>query len=199
MEHLAKEYQVFAPFFPGTGGTTRSLDLDLTNLCDLVLYYYDLFGALSLENFDLIGHSFGGMLAAEIAATAPKRISNLLLISSAGLWNEQFPTADASALSSSWPEALPEDPNERTQALVEQYVSMAETTRYLWPIPDKGLSRRIHRIQANTCMIWGERDGLIPVRYAYEFQEKIPGSRVESLQEQVICLIWNNRIPFGRR
>jgi len=197
LEELSKQYKVYAPYLPGLGGTKNSIELDLRNLWDLVLYYCDLLDALGLESVDIIGHSFGGMLAAEIASTDPKRVKNLILISAAGLWNEEFPTTDVSILASFTEEmksrvffdvnsplaqesmALPEDPDERLKVVLEQQIALAETSRYMWPIPDKGLNRRIHRLRANTCIVWGEKDGVIPVQYAYEFQKLIPGSRVE--------------------
>jgi pimeloyl-ACP methyl ester carboxylesterase len=196
LEELAKEYKVYAPYFPGSEGTKRSIELDLRNLWDLVLYYCDLLDALGLESVDIIGHSFGGMLAAEIASTDPKRVKKLILISAAGLWNEEYPI-QLSTLTSPPQEMLPklfydvnsslaqaavtmpEDPEERMKAVLEQQIVLAEMLGYLWPIPDKGLNRRLHRIRANTCIVWGEKDGLIPVRYAYDFQKKIPGSKVE--------------------
>jgi len=196
LEELSKEYKVIAPYFPGAGGSTRAHELDLRNLWDVVLYYLELFDTLGLERIDLIGHSFGGMLAAEIASTDPKRIDRLMLVSASGLWNEAYPITDLSTLTrtpdfmyssmfydpgSAVAERLrkiPEDAQERMRILIDQSLVLAETSKYMWPIPDKGLSRRIHRIRAQTCIVWGEKDGLVPVEYAYEFQEKIPGSQV---------------------
>ena len=40
----------------------------------LVLYYDELLGALGLDSAALVGHSFGGMVAAEIAASFPSRV-----------------------------------------------------------------------------------------------------------------------------
>ena len=39
----------------------------------------------------MIGHSFGGMVAAEIAATLRNRVSKLVLISALGLWRDDVP------------------------------------------------------------------------------------------------------------
>ncbi|WP_141334233.1 alpha/beta fold hydrolase [Paenibacillus sp. tmac-D7] len=193
LDELAKTYKVYAPFFPGLEGTSGSNELDLRNLWDVVLYYYDLFDLLGLERIDLIGHSFGGMLAAELAATDSRRVNNLLLICAAGLWNEDIPMPQAS-----FPEdlyydaqspvaqaamAVPEDPDERMKFFMDQQLAMAEANRYLWPIPDKGLRRRLHRIRANTCLVWGKHDKVIPVAYAYEFQKELPDSQIAVFEE----------------
>ena len=42
--------------------------------------------------------------------------------------------------------------------------SAACTGKFVWPIPDKGLKKRIHRIRAPTLIIWGRQDGIVPPR-----------------------------------
>lgn len=198
LEELSKQYKVYAPFIPGHGGSTGNTELQ--GWWDLVLYYYELFDALGLETVDVIGHSFGGMLAAELASTDPKRVKNLILIAAVGLWIDETPVTDvfsyvntpdvllekmfvdldcdaAKAFST-----LPENEEQRIEAIVENLIALAEAGRYMWPIPDKGLDRRIHRLTANTCIIWGDKDALVPVDYAYEFYKKIPGSKVEIIE-----------------
>jgi len=140
------------------------------------------------------------MLAAEVASADPKRVNKLILINAVGLWNEEYPidvsmlTAppqellpklfyDADSAFAQAAATLPEDPDERLKAAIEQQIVLAETIRYIWPIPDKGLSRRIHRIRANTCIIWGEKDGFAPVQYAYDFQQKISGAQVNIVKD----------------
>jgi pimeloyl-ACP methyl ester carboxylesterase len=60
---------------------------------------------------------------------------------------------------------------------------MACTGKFVWPIPDKGLKKRIHRIKAPSLVVWGKQDRLVPAVYAEEFARRIPGSRVEMLEE----------------
>ena len=43
------------------------------------------------------------------------------------------------------------------------------TGKFIWPIPDKGLKKRIHRVTAPTLLVWGEDDRLVPPVYAEEF------------------------------
>ena len=57
--------------------------------------------------------------------------------------------------------------------------SAACTGKFVWPIPDKGLKKRIHRIQAPTLIIWGRQDGIAPPIYAEEFAQRIKNARVE--------------------
>ena len=62
---------------------------------------------------------------------------------------------------------------------LERNRSMATAAKYLWPIPNKGLKRRIHRMSQPTLILWGEHDGLVPPAYGEDFRALIPGSRLE--------------------
>ena len=118
----------------------------------------------------------------------------LVLANAVGLWLDDQPVADFFAMT---PEqlgiALWHDPNsdvakamlavpEDEQAQLEAYLirsqHLATAGKFLWPIPDKGLKKRIHRIQAPTLILWGQSDGLAPVVYAHEFHQRIAGSQV---------------------
>ena len=46
----------------------------------------------------MIGHSFGGMVAAELAANSPRRVSKLVLIAPIGLWRDDVPIPDIAAI-----------------------------------------------------------------------------------------------------
>jgi pimeloyl-ACP methyl ester carboxylesterase len=59
---------------------------------------------------------------------------------------------------------------------------MGATGKFVWPIPDKGLKKRIHRVNAPTLIIWGEEDALISSAYAQEFAKRIAKSQVEIIR-----------------
>src|SRR5919109_1274974 len=170
---LAERFQVFAPLAPGFA------DLDelheLRDIHDLALHYDDVLDALEISQAVLAGLSFGAMIAAEYAAHYPKRVSRLVLISPVGLWNDNYPVADL------WSVPAPELPRllyadlshvqAPTQAgdidaIVRLVSGMTSVARFLWPIPDRGLSRRLRRIVCPTLIVHGELDRFVPVQYA---------------------------------
>jgi pimeloyl-ACP methyl ester carboxylesterase len=79
--------------------------------------------------------------------------------------------------------AAPEDPEARVMARVGLQWAMGATGKFLWPIPDKGLKKRIHRVQAPTLVIWGQDDRIVPSGYAEEFAKRLGGARVETIAE----------------
>jgi pimeloyl-ACP methyl ester carboxylesterase len=57
--------------------------------------------------------------------------------------------------------------------------AMGATGKFIWPLPDKGLKKRIHRVTAPALLVWGEEDRLVPPVYADEFARRLPGARRE--------------------
>ena len=70
---LAERFTVYAPEHPGTTPGAPDDVLHLDGLWDLVLCYDEVLQALGLEGASLAGHSFGGMMACELAAAVPGR------------------------------------------------------------------------------------------------------------------------------
>ena len=56
------------------------------------------------------------------------------------------------------------------------------TGKFMWPLPDKGLRKRLYRITAPTLVIWGNNDRLAPPGYAEEFAQRISDSRIERIE-----------------
>lgn len=185
IEALARRYSVTAPLAPGFADLAE-LD-DLHDIHDLALQYDDLLDALALEQPVLVGHSFGAMIAAEIAAHTPGRIQQLVLLSPLGLWNDAYPVADLWGVpSAELPTLLYVDatrapgvgPNLDVEAAVTRVRGMTAVARFLWPIPDRGLSRRTRRVRAPTLVIHGEQDRFVPVQYAHDFVSRLPDASV---------------------
>jgi pimeloyl-ACP methyl ester carboxylesterase len=195
LDTLAETHTVHAPEHPGTTPGDPDAIQPLDDLWDLVLYYDELLDRLGLDAPALVGHSFGGMVAAEVAATLPRRVSHLVLISPIGLWRDDAPIPNWMAMAPDAlakavfhdPEgplaklafALPEDPDAQIDAMVQRTWTLGCTGKFVWPIPDKGLRKRLHRVRVPTLVVWGRHDGLVAPAYADEFGRRIAGSRVE--------------------
>ncbi len=64
---------------------------------------------------------------------------------------------------------------------LDSYRCLASAGKFLWPIRDKGLKKRLHRVKMPTLVVWDASDGLISTAYASAFQAAIPSSRVTIL------------------
>ena len=70
LDMLGEKFHVIAPEHPGFGESTGLEHVD--DIIDLAIYYYDFMDALGIESAHVVGHSLGGMLAAEMAALDPQ-------------------------------------------------------------------------------------------------------------------------------
>jgi pimeloyl-ACP methyl ester carboxylesterase len=192
LQELSRHFAVIAPLHPGFG-TTGEENLH-EDVLKLTLYAWDLLDALDIERPILVGHGFGGMLAAEMAALEPRRVRRLVLVAPAGIYLDDRPTADFFAMkpeefieaaffdSKSEPAKsfldLPEDRDAANEATIARIRGFAAAARFLWPLSDRGLSERLYRIKAPTLVLWGEADKIIPSTYADTFSALLTNARV---------------------
>ena len=189
---LAQQFTVYAPAHPGFETSTGIEHID--DMLDMVVYYNDLLDALRLEAVHVVGHALGGMIGAELAALSPHRIRKLVLANAMGLWLDDHPMADLFAMTPEqlaialWHDpqtdvaralmAIPQDEQAQLEAYLARMQHLSTAGKFLWPLPDKGLKKRLHRIHAPTLILWGQADGLAPVIYAEAFQQHIADARV---------------------
>jgi pimeloyl-ACP methyl ester carboxylesterase len=196
LERLAGRHTVYAPLHPGAAGSTGVESLD--DVFDLTLAYDELLSALGLPSAHLVGHFFGAMVAAELAAVFPRRAVRLVLISPLGLWRDDAPSADVATLphedllTALWADpasgaarqwmAGSDNDEENAAAQIESIQRRAAMAKFVWPIPDKGLGKRLHRVSAPTLVLWGEADRVNPLPYAEEWQRRIKGAALSVLR-----------------
>jgi pimeloyl-ACP methyl ester carboxylesterase len=198
LARLAEGYRVHAPLLPGYGGS-ESGD-HLRTMLDFTLHAYDVWDALHLDNPLVVGHSMGGMIAAEMAAIAPAAIDRLVLICPVGLWLEETPVADLfSAMPFELPELLLHDPEKNgallsaggdfddpeflTEFLVGNARRLGSAGKLLFPVPDRHLADRLYRITARTRIVWGASDRLIDPCYGPEFENAISNADLTVIRE----------------
>lgn len=132
------------------------------------------------------------MIAAELAAFCPELVERLVLVNAYGLWLDGVDTADPFSLSperlrrAKWhdpqnspvpePSLAVADPSDRIAATIERSQNLAVAAKFMWPLPDRGLRRRLHLIKAPSLVIHGTSDGLLPVAHADEFVRLIPNA-----------------------
>jgi pimeloyl-ACP methyl ester carboxylesterase len=195
---LARSHHVYAPLIPGYGDSQEAPEI--RDMLDFTLHTWDVVEALGLKDPILVGHSMGGMIAAEMAAVQPNDVSRLALIAPAGLWDDEHPIPD---LFSTLPYEMPallfhdeaagaaimtagrnvEDPNFLQTYLVANARQLGMAGRILFPIPERGLSTRLYRIKARTVLVWGDSDKLVPPVYAHAFKKAIKGAELVSIPE----------------
>jgi pimeloyl-ACP methyl ester carboxylesterase len=194
---VAAGFEVLHPALPGYEGSEGLAEIE--DIHDLAFHVLDLLDALGLERVALVGSSLGGWLAAEVAVLAPERVSALVLVDAAGL---APPAADFWALRPpQLAELLFADPEHwlaqlmraidletsvpPPEVLLPLLQSMEAAARVGWNpyLHDPKLPGRLHRVRAPTLVVWGERDGFIPLEQGERYAALIASARLEVIPD----------------
>jgi pimeloyl-ACP methyl ester carboxylesterase len=179
-------FTVLAPDHPGFG---KSDDFPAAEgVDDLVYHYLDVLDALGLSRPHVVGGSFGGWIAAELAVHSPHRVGSLTLLSAAGLRIPEHPVTDlfllppdklVTTLFHDPPPPAPAPPPGAPldlDVIIAAYREATSLARFCWApfLNDPKLERRLRRITAPTLVVAPSDDRLIPVEHAKRYAERIP-------------------------
>lgn len=191
LDDLAQDVEVFAPTHPGFAGTPRPADVE--TVYDLVRLYLALLDRLPHERVTLMGLSFGGWLAAEIATVCSHRLEKLILVDAVGIKVGDRETRDivdvfnvspAEVGRRSWhdPAAWAPDFDAMSdEALVAHARNREALCLYAWDpyMYNPRLRRWLGRIAVPTLVLWGASDGIVSPAYGRAYAASIPGARFE--------------------
>jgi pimeloyl-ACP methyl ester carboxylesterase len=186
-ELLAQRFEVIAPDAPGFGGSDELAEVE--SMDDLVYHYLEVIDRLGLDRPHLVGASFGGWLAAELAVHTPAAFGSLVLLSAIGLRLPAHPCADLFLMTpeqvvgalfkdtSKAAAAFPPDPD--IDAILAIYRDMTAFARFAWTpfLNNPKLERRLSRIEVPTLVVCPADDRLVPVAHGRRYAELIRDAR----------------------
>jgi pimeloyl-ACP methyl ester carboxylesterase len=190
---LSASFDVVAPDHPGFGKSDELPAVEAID--DLVYHYLDVMDALGLDRPHVVGASFGGWIAAELAVHSPHRIGSLSLLSAAGLRVEGHPVPDMFLMSPARlmatlfhappPPPPASDGPPDVDAILAAYRDATALARFSWVpyLHDPKLERRLRRITAPTLVAAPEDDRLIPVAHSIHYAERIPSARLHTIPD----------------
>jgi pimeloyl-ACP methyl ester carboxylesterase len=202
---LAQERRVVAMDLPGFGLTPEPDDDDEVSIPRYGRCVNSLCDKLGLGRVDLVGNSMGGFIAAEVAIQFPERVARLVLVSAAGISSAetlQAPIMTFGRVAT----ALATNSVARHRRLasrpITRHLALALVARHprllkadlayegFFKGAGKGgfddalrasleydFRERIGDVKVPTLIVWGEKDSIIPVRDADEFERLIEDSR----------------------
>lgn len=202
VELLKEDRRVISLDLPGFGLTGPFPDGNY-RMERYVAFLSTLLDQLGVARAVLVGNSFGGQLAWEMALAQPQRVQQLVLIDAAGYPRQStsvplgFKLATIPALAPLMANVLPRrliesstrnvygDPDKVTPTLVDRYYELTlpagnrEALRERFKqVPALDHQARIAAIQIPTLIIWGGRDQLIPPVNAHRFKADIANSQL---------------------
>ena len=180
-------YRVYVSDLPGFGDSSplsRAWSID-----DYVKWVKDFCEKNNLSQFFILGHSFGGSIAAKYAMKFPGEVKRLILVDPAVIRVKDVKKKIITKISKFLKifSFLPFYPLERRlfyKFIVKSDYPDAEgpmRETYLKGIKED-LYHRLSGISVPTVLIWGKKDKITPLKDAYLVKEKIAGSELEILQ-----------------
>lgn len=198
IDALSKTYKVIAPSHPGFGNSPRPDGVDKVD--DIAYVYLDLIEDMGLTDVILVGVSFGGWIAAELATKGTGRFSKLVLIDTVGAKFSDRETRDIADVFATTIEDIPglffSDRDKAMSALGQlDFKSMPEESvlrfarnreamvLYGWAptLFNPKLRGRLHRIRIPTLVLWGSDDKVVAPSYGRRFADEIDGARFEEI------------------
>lgn len=201
---LAEHGEVTAPSHPGFGNSARPADFD--TMYDLVHLYLAVLDAISADKVTMVGFSFGGWIAAEVAACAPAKLDRLVLVDPVGVKLGGREERDIAHFFNTSPEELTRrawhDPAQRPpgnyglgwQTAISDAISDAALITlarnwdalclYAWRphMYNPQLKYWLHRIAVPTLVLWGASDRIVTRDYGRAYSALIPGARFEVVE-----------------
>lgn len=186
-----RDFRVILPYHPGMGESGDGPAIG--GMQQLVVQYLDFLDRLGLDKVHMAGASMGGRLAAEFAVSHSDRLKSLVLSAPGGLDVPEHPPANLGAMA----------PAEMFAALTN---NMAFLAPFLPPnVPPEvfgaargregamagrlmmsptTLDHWLHRISAPTLVVWGDKDGVLPVGRAQAWMDRLPkGAELSILKD----------------
>ena len=196
---MSANFHVVVPLLPGLGQSELPEWMD--DLDDLAYLGFDVVeffrNELGKNSVNLLGHGFGGWVAAEMAIRSGGGLRRLVLVDSVGLKTSEPTVRDIADIyvlgieefkalawhggtisgGMKWPgmEGLRED---ELLALLRNRESVF---RFGWRpfMHDPKLLRRLSRVNLPVQVIWGASDRVVSPEYGRAFHDAIPGSLFE--------------------
>ena len=191
---LAKERTLIAPIHPGFGKTAMA-DW-ISSIRDLAGFYQRYVREQKLGPVDVLGHSLGGWIAAEMAAANSAQFSKMILVAPVGVRPPQGEIMDMFTVTArvylTRGAADPQSPDftklfggEQTPEQYEAWEeARAETARLAWEpyMFNPSLPQLLEGIDGlPTLLLWGKQDPTVPLSAAEVYQRSIKGSKVVTI------------------
>jgi pimeloyl-ACP methyl ester carboxylesterase len=189
LDDLHRSYTVAAFDLPGFG--TSSLPPSTWGSADYARLTLKVIERFQLDRPHLIGHSFGGQVSIQVAATAPERVGKLVLVCSAGIRTRPALATRLKRVAARLGKGLAASGGrigERLRAAIyrrvqsQDYANAGPLRPTLVRVINEDLTPLLPLIQSPTLLVWGAQDRDVPLAAAHVMARLIPGAQLVVLE-----------------
>jgi len=191
-EALAAKFDVIVPIHPGFGIKAERPQW-MRHPRDIAALYQWLLAELGIERASLVGLGFGGWIAAEMAALAPRDFHRLVLVGAMGVKPPEGEIFDQAIVSYiDYAQAGFHDPaafirvfgEVTTDQLVDWDLCREMSFRTAWKpyMYSQTLPHLLGGIRAPALVVWGDDDQIVPKSAGELYAKSIPHARFETVR-----------------
>jgi pimeloyl-ACP methyl ester carboxylesterase len=195
---LAERFDVIVPRHPGYGETAERADW-LRHPRDLAALYQWLLAEWAIERASLVGLGFGGWIAAEMAALAPRDFHRLVLVGAMGVKPPEGDILDQAIISYiDYAKAGFHDPaafekvfgDVSTEQLVAWDLCREMSFRIAWKpyMYSQTLPHLLGGVRAPALVAWGEHDQIVPHSAGRVYENSLRNARFETVAGAGHCV-----------
>lgn len=194
---LGRGHRIVLPDLPGFGEASAPLDFtyDLPAFAEVVAGFFE---AVGLHGVHAVGSSLGGAVLVQLTLARPSLVRSLSLVSAAGLrmpnpspLQLRLDAGDNPFVVDSHEgyeqfmefvlERQPPIPAPIRRHMGEEFMARAELNAKIMDDlleGDPDLTPRLEEIEADTLLLWGDRDRLIDISAGRVYHDRLPRSRM---------------------
>ncbi|MFZ2007876.1 MAG: alpha/beta hydrolase [Stellaceae bacterium] len=197
-EALSARFDTIVPVHPGFGEKSERANW-VRHPRDLAALYQWLLAAIGVERASLVGLGFGGWIAAEMAALAPRDFHRLVLVGAMGVKPPEGDIKDQAIVSYiDYAKAGFHDPKafERnygdvsTDQLVDWDLCREMSFRIAWKpyMYSASLPHLLGGVKAPALVVWGDDDQIVPKSAGEVYVKSLPQARFETVAHSGHCV-----------
>ncbi|MBV8888515.1 MAG: alpha/beta hydrolase [Alphaproteobacteria bacterium] len=194
---LAARFDVLVPYHPGYGKSERPSWMRHPR--DIAAIYQWLLAELGVERAALVGLGFGGWIAAEMAALAPRDFHRLVLLGAMGVKPPEGDIFDQAIVSYiDYARAGFHDEaafarvygEVSTDQLVEWDICREMSFRIAWKpyMHSQTLPHLLGGVRAPSLVVWGDQDQIVPRSAGEVYARSLPNARFEIVAGSGHCV-----------
>ncbi|MDC1126193.1 alpha/beta hydrolase [Candidatus Pelagibacter sp.] len=192
-DYLSKFFRVISPALPGFGESHEAESLDSIN--DMAKFVINIIDEKKIDNFNLLGHSMGGMIVQEIAKLAGDRINKLICFATGSIGEipgrfepinetrkrlkKEGAKISFSRVPKKWFIKGDKDKNYYLCANAVKNVSLETADNALIAMKNWSGIHNLQNIKNETLIVWGDKDTSYNFDQVDTLNKNIKNSRLE--------------------
>lgn len=188
MQLMSHEYRFIMPYLPLYDCELRNASLD-----GMMAFLESFVDAMGLDNFTILGNSFGGHLALLFALKHPQKVHSLILTASSGLFESslgnEYPKRDRAFLRSKIMETfgnkamVTEELVSEVEKIVNAKSKVLRIVKLAKSATRQNLLSTISKVYQPTLLIWGREDAITPPFVAEKFLQLLPKAELKWIEK----------------